>query len=194
MIKNIWLLDEVPACWPAPPGVRMAMCVALPDVLPAPRFAAVVIERFTDVAYADRPGGPTGCVVVAEEHPLRGADWLERRWRDGGPRFKHMAIARRAAGLTPREFSDRWRDRAGRVGATPIPEPARGLAYVQNHPLPGDRPFDAVNEVWFDDLDGLRARVDWFASHVDGEDDLVGEHWFLAVREEVRRTGGSGPP
>jgi hypothetical protein len=191
MIKNIWLSDEVPDPVSAPPGlrpVRVAVCVALPPG--RPRFAAVTIEWFTDADHQARytawRGPDPGDLVVAEEHPVRGADWLRRRWREGGPKLKHMAVARRAPGLTPEEFSRRWRDRAGRVGATPIPERARGLAYVQNHPLPGDQPFDAVNEVYFDDLDGLRTRVDWFAENVDGEDDLVGEHWFLAVREEVR--------
>ncbi|WP_128423090.1 hypothetical protein [Frankia sp. EI5c] len=129
-------------------------------------------------------------LVVAEEHPMRGLDWLEQRWRDGGPKLKHMAIARRAEGLTGSEFSDRWKNRAGSVGTTPIPDPAKGSAYVQNHPLSGDGldwPFDAVNEVYFDDLDGLRARITWFAENFDGkgEDDLVSESWFVAVREEI---------
>lgn len=195
MIKNIWLLDEVPAPAPADvPPVRTALCVALPEVTPDPRFAAVLIEWFTDTAHRDRhsaalPGPRPGLLVVAREHALRGADWLARRWHDGGPVLKHMAVARRAPGLTPQEFSERWRERAGRVGAVPVPDPARGRAYVQNHPLPGDTPFDAVNEVYFDDLAGLRTRVDWFAANTDGEDDLVGDHWFLAVREEVHRGG-----
>lgn len=50
-----------------------------------------------------------------------------------------------------------------------------------------DWAYDAVNEVYFDDLDGLRARIAWFAEHFDGvgEDDLAGESWFVAVREEA---------
>jgi hypothetical protein len=61
---------------------------------------------------------------------------------------------------------------------------------VQNHPLPttgADWAYDAVNEVYFDDLAGLRTRIAWFAQHFDGvgEDDLVGESWFVAVREEA---------
>ncbi|MWA03557.1 hypothetical protein F8568_024870 [Actinomadura sp. LD22] len=192
------------AALPAPQDVRpvrTVLCTALPDVLPGPRFAAISLQWFADAAHLTRfaswlasPDGAaepgSGQVVVVREHPLRGAEWLERRWREGGARLKHMAIARRAEHLTPDEFSDRWRDRAGRVGAVAIPARARGQAYVQNHPLPkseGTWPFDAVNEVYFDDLDGLRERIAWFAEHVDGtgEDDLVGEHWFVAVREEV---------
>jgi hypothetical protein len=188
--------------------VRAAACTALPDIFPDPRFDAIGLEWFADAAHLARfaswlasPQGAavsealsgaepgTGPVIVAREHALRGADWLERRWREGGARLKHMAIARRAAGLTAAEFSDRWRSRAGRVGTVPIPERARGRAYVQNHPLPGagaDWAYDAVNEVYFDDLAGLRTRIAWFAEHFDGvgEDDLVGESWFVAVREE----------
>jgi len=189
--------------------VRAATCTALPDVLPDPRFDAIGLEWFADAAHLARfaswlasprgaavsealSGGEPGAgpVIVAREHTLRGADWLERRWREGGARLKHMAIARRAASLTAAEFSDRWRSRAGRVGAVPIPEEARGRAYVQNHPLPdagAGWAYDAVNEVYFDDLDGLRGRIAWFAEHFDGvgEDDLVGESWFVAVREEA---------
>jgi hypothetical protein len=34
---------------------------------------------------------------------------------------------------------------------------------------------------------GLRTRIAWFAEHFDrvGEEDLVGESWFVAVREEA---------
>jgi hypothetical protein len=220
VIKRIRLMshtvadDRCAAAWraaataalSAPPDVRpvrAAACTALPDILPDPRFDAIGLEWFADAAHLTRftswlasPHGaavsqaPGGHIIVAREHSLRGADWLERRWREGGARLKHMAIARRAEGLTPAEFSERWRNRAGRVGAVPIPERARGQAYVQNHPLPRAEagwPYDAVNEVYFDDLDGLRTRIAWFAEHFDrvGEDDLIGESWFVAVREEA---------
>ncbi|MBL7500942.1 EthD domain-containing protein [Frankia sp. CNm7] len=229
MIKNIYLVEHTAesarqvtarraaatAALSAPPDVRpvrVAVCAALPDVLPVPRFEAVVLEWFVDDAHQARfaswlasPEGAAageglratamataeaGQLVVAREHPMRGADWLERRWREGGTAVKHMAIARRAAGLSRDEFSELWRNRAGKVGATPIPAEARGNAYVQNHPLPTDGhdwPFDAVNEVYFDDLEGLRARIAWFAENFDGvgEDDLVAESWFVAVREEI---------
>jgi hypothetical protein len=147
-----------------------------------------------------RPGPEPGAVeiptvtVEVEEVVLRGQDWLERRWRRGGNALKHMAIARRAEGLTPSEFSDRWRARAGTVrapgaaAAVAIPGEARGQAYVQNHPRPrtgGEWAYDAVNEVYFDDLEGLRRRIAWFEDTLSGgtEDDLVRENWFLAVDE-----------
>ncbi len=193
--------DDVVGVLDAPAGsrpVRVAVCTALPDVSPRPRHAGLAIEWFDDAEQLARAeawrstSGRTepGLVVVAEEHVLRGDDWLARRWNDGGTALKHVALATRADGLTVAEFQARWRAHAGSVGATPIPDDARGRAYAQNHPVPradGEWAYDAVNEVWFDDLDGLRTRVAWLSDAVqDGDDrDLFGASWFLAVREEL---------
>jgi hypothetical protein len=191
--------------------VRVALCTVAPELSDdEPRHDAIAIEWFTDEAHAERfaawlgdravgaelldPG--TSAVVLATEHVLRGGDWLDQRWRDGGPMFKHMAIARRAAGLSPAEFSERWRSRAGTVAkpgesaVTVIPEEARGLAYVQNHPCPladGDWAYDAINEVWFTDAESLAVRIAWFREHLGSgtEEDLVQDSSFLALREEV---------
>jgi hypothetical protein len=190
--------------------VRVAVCTVLSDMTPNPRHDGIGLEWFRDSEHLARfeawLAAADGTVVerqlgrvldvdaspvlVADEHVMRGGDWLEQRWRDGGAAFKHMAIARRAEGLTQAQFQDRWRSRAGKVGAVLIPDGARGLAYVQNHPVPrsdGVWAYDALNEVWFDDLDGLRRRIAWFAEVLgDGtEDDLVGESWFVAAREEI---------
>jgi hypothetical protein len=61
---------------------------------------------------ADRDARP---VIVAEEAVLRGAGWLDQRWKEGGEKLKHMALAVRAEGLTREEFSRAWRSRAGQV-------------------------------------------------------------------------------
>jgi hypothetical protein len=207
----------------APPAARpsrLAVCTTLPDLTgPGPRHDGIGIEWFTDVAHLRRfqewLGGPGGRalneqvdaavdrdaspVVVAEEAVLRGADWLERRWRCGGEKLKHMAIALRAGELTPGEFSARWRSRSGQVRrqgeaqATVIPDGVRGHAYVQNHPCPraaGDWAYDALNEVYFDDAESLRARIEWFRANLPDqiEEDLVRQSWFLAAREEVLLT------
>lgn len=138
-------------------------------------------------------------MIVADESVLRGADWLKQRWRRGGEKLKHMAIALRAAELTPAEFSDRWRSRAGQIrrpGAavvTLIPDAARGHAYVQNHPRPrtaGEWAYDALNEVRFDDARSLRTRIEWFRENLrdQAEDDLVRQSWFIAARETVLAT------
>jgi hypothetical protein len=200
-------LDEVTAAVDPPPDVRptrVAVCTALPDLVDtAAPYDAVALHWFADVERLERyeawragevVGEGTTAVVVADEVILRGAEWLERRWRDGGARLKHMAIAQRASGLTQAQFSERWRNHAGRVGragAAPvvIPDAARGQAYVQNHARPrvsGAWAYDAVNEVYFDDAAALRTRIEWLRENLDPSDDeLVRAAWFVAVREEV---------
>ena len=165
-----------------------------------PPYSAVDVQWFADRAAADAgeawllavdPAlGAGACRVVAEEVVLRGADYLARRWVEGGERLKMLSFGRRHPDLTPAEFSARWRSEAGRLGGDPIPDDVRGLAYAQNHPvLPAEEepewPLDAVNEVWFERLDHLRSRADWFAARPDAVPDFMsaGETWSLFVRE-----------
>ncbi|MGZ4693972.1 MAG: EthD domain-containing protein [Acidimicrobiales bacterium] len=203
----------------APPDVRpsrITVCTTMPGLTgPDPKHDGLGLEWFADPRHLERfeswlqtPDGRSSVtavqrivddqvspVIIADECVLRGADWLERRWRDGGAKLKHLAIARRSADLTAAEFSERWRDHAGRLGrsagaaTTVIPDDARGLAYVQDHPRPrpsGDWAYDALNEVWFDDVEGLRTRIEWFrANPPDPDDDLFRQSWFVAAREEI---------
>jgi hypothetical protein len=201
----------------APPGVRprrVVACTSLSGLGPDPVCDGIGIEWFGDVAHLGRfeewlasPGGApltlqledatqveASPLLVADEHVVRGEAWLDQRWRQGGQKLKHMAIATRAAGLSVAEFSERWRARAGTMGTATggvvsIPERARGRAYVQNHPRP-DAPaggYDALNEVYFDDLDSLRFRIEWFGQNLrqETEADLVSRSWFVAAREEL---------
>ncbi|MFB4309719.1 hypothetical protein [Actinomadura sp. GTD37] len=211
MIKRITLVtgdegaadlrDAAAGALDAPPGVRpsrVAVSTALPGLTgPEPRHDGIGVEWFTDAGHLRRfekwlgapgnaPGSAPGPVLVAEESVMRGAAWLDRRWRDGGEKLKHMAVAVRAEGLTPAGFSERWRGHSGRN----IADQVKGLAYVQNHPVPratGQWAYDAVNEVYFDDIAGLRARIEWFRENLPGpvRSDLFRASWFLAVREEV---------
>ncbi|HET6951237.1 MAG TPA: EthD domain-containing protein [Acidimicrobiales bacterium] len=205
----------------APAGVRparVAVCTTLAELTgPGAKHDGIGFEWFADAGHLARfeswlhtaegrsslaalaavAAAGASPVIVADECVLRGAGWLGQRWRDGGDKLKHMAIALRAAGLSAAEFSERWRHHAGRVGgpggapATVIPEGARGLAYVQDHPRPrpagDDWAYDALNEVWFDDVEGLRDRIAWFRENVpaDGDDGLVRRSWFVAAREQV---------
>jgi len=212
--------DAVAGATHAPPDVRpsrVVVCTTLPDLSgPDPKHDGIAIEWFADgdhlrrfQGWLDTPDGrlprqqidrvvdgEASPVIVAGESVLRGADWLERRWRHGGEKLKHMAIALRASELTPAEFSARWRSRAGQIrrpGAaevTVIPDAARGHAYVQNHPCPratGEWDYDALNEVYFDDIESLRTRIEWFRENLSGqaEEDLVRQSWFIAAREEA---------
>jgi hypothetical protein len=187
---------------------RVAVCLTLPSLTgTGSRHSGVAIEWFADAGQLERfarwPGGEDPAagladpadspVVLTEESVVRGADWLEQRWRDGGEKFKHMAMAVRDAGLTREEFSARWRAHAGAVPGpgsgtgVVIPADLRGHAYVQNHPCPGEWAYDAVNEVYFDDLAGLRARIEWFARTGPPPvgNGLFGQSWFIAAREIV---------
>jgi hypothetical protein len=129
--------------------------------------------------------------VPVDEVVARGADALVARWADGGERFKMMSFGRRRATLTRDEFARRWRAEAGRLGGERIPDDVRGLAYVQDHPLGDDPPLDAINEVWFDGLDGLRRRAEWFAARpLPAELVAPDDCWSAYLREEV--VAGSG--
>jgi hypothetical protein len=179
---------------------------------PRPRFAAVDEQWFVDAAGAlandawlatidpelcagSASFAAGSCLVVAEEVVLRGREYLDTRWAVGGERYKMMSFGKRNPRVTLREFSTRWRNEAGRLGPTSIPADVRGLAYVQNHPVPLDGrewPLDAVNEVWFERLEDLGRRVAWFAARQDaalrsGAVRLMSptETWSMYVRESV---------
>lgn len=177
----------------------------------SPRHQLVTTAWFSDrehlgrfdraLGRSRRPGPATRPTLAARELLLRGGDVLP-----GLTPYKHMALARRAEGLSPEEFSRRWAAHSGRAGGTVLPEVVRGQAYAQNHPLlsadgePSDapdnrydaanlsdaiNPYDAINEVWFAREDDLAARIKWFADHaMDSSDaDLFGPRWFLAATE-----------
>jgi len=189
--------------------VRLTVSVSLPEIAADQRHDGVALEWFGDREHLRRfeswLGTPPGRavqrlrseviefdaspVVVTSEQVTRGADWLERRWQEGGPKLKQLAIATRADGLTLPQFLERWRDRAG---PAPIPDAYRGLAYVQNHPLAEDGrdwAYDAINEVYFDDADSLLARIAYFERELTGGagGDLIRANWFLAVSEDPIR-------
>jgi hypothetical protein len=173
---------------PDPRAVRAVACEVIPELSdPVPPHQWIMVEWFPPGVMPVAP--VEWLAVIAEEAVLRGAPWLEQRWTDGGPMVKHMALATRAAGLTQAEFAARWRAHAGTAGGARIPDEARGLAYVQNHPVAGQWPYDAVNEVYFDNLDGLRRRVEWFWANAPAPADgsLFGQSWLLAVRGVVIR-------
>ncbi len=216
--SRLWR-DAVAAAATAPEParpIRLTVSTALREVVADQQYDGVALEWFTDEPHLLRfetwlrtPDGQlperllaeavelgASPVVVADERVARGADWLERRWRDAGPKLKQLAIARRADGLTLPEFLDLWRSRAGTIGAAPIPEAFRGLAYIQNHPraMDGrDWAYDAINEVYFDEVDSLLARIAYFERELTdrAESDLVSANWFLAVREEPIEPGGA---
>jgi hypothetical protein len=169
------------------PALCTALCTILPDLSDPFVSDAITIEWLSMTHRHCSISVDESSTLIVDERAVRGAEWLEGRWRVGGVRFKHMGVAVKAAGVSREEFPRRWRAHAGRSGGTTIPEGVRGRAYVQNHPVqPG--PYDAINEVWFDDLEGLRRRVDWFRENPPA-DPLFSRFWLLAVREEALGEG-----
>ena len=186
--------------------LRAAVCTALPGVLDSePKHDNVTLEWFADPAHLERfeawldasdPRAVDAPTVVADELVLRGADWLEQRWRDGGPKLKHMALATRPSELSAAEFSGRWRTQAGAVTRggtrTEIPVEARGLAYVQNHPrsrAAGEWAYDAdfltEVEVVFVSDGPDRTRVELEHRGLDAYGDQA-----PAMREQFESPGG----
>jgi hypothetical protein len=191
--------------------VRLTVSVSLPEIA-GQRYDGVALEWFSDREHLRRfeswLGTPAGRavqglrseviehddspVVVAGERVVRGGDWLDRRWREGGPKLKQLAIATRADGLTLPRFLERWRGRTGPAGAAAIPDAFRSLAHVQNHPLVDDGrewAYDAINEVYVDDADRLLALIAYLERALAGgaDSDLVRASWFVAVSEDPIR-------
>jgi hypothetical protein len=117
---------------------------------------ALVLDGLAAPAYTGVGGSGEGDVALeVEELVLRGTP---------GGAFTMMSYGRRNPALSRPAFVERWTSEAGSLGGEVIPDEVRGLAYVQYHPVDDDPPFDAVNQVWFDDLDALRTRAEWFAA------------------------------
>lgn len=116
--------------------------------LPPPRFAAVLLT--------DGPTDAGDGIEVTEE--------LRRGPVPEAATYRMIAVARRNPSLSRTEFARRWRAEAGKLGAEAIPDDVLGLAYAQLHPVADDPPYDAINLVWFDSLEALRRRAEWFAA------------------------------
>lgn len=167
------------------PGLSRPRFAAVEVLWPTDDAAAGISDRETTAASGHTPDHGT-VVVDVDEVVARGGDALAARWADGGERFKMMSFGRRNPALTRAEFVERWRAEAGRLGGDRIPDDLRGSAYVQDHPRGDDPPFDAINEVWFDRLDDLRRRAEWFAARPTPADLMSPtECWSLYLRELV---------
>jgi len=167
-----------------PPGAphRLTVCEAFGDAGGGPpEYDGVTVAWFDDVEAGPRVRGrmDTGVGPVrryrrVRRRDRRGArparpDYIDARWEQHGneQKVKMMSVAKRADGLSPAEFSERWKTQSGRHGDSKMPPEVLGMAYAQNHPVPvaeHEWPYDAVNEVWFDDRKGCSARLDYFAA------------------------------
>ena len=93
------------ACWPRIRVVHLGVVEAWFD-------DPAHLHRF-ESGHVDGIHGST--VVSAEAVVLRGAGWLERRWLDDRPGSSTWRWRSGPAASAPIEFSERWRDHAGRA-------------------------------------------------------------------------------
>jgi hypothetical protein len=183
VIKRITFGDGfLPACAEA---VRATLARTLVEYDAEPRAPyEYVLTEWLEGPVGERSGA---AIVLAREEIKRGSDWLDAHRQDGRPKLKHMTIATRASGLTGEQFAQRWSTHAGTSGGTPIPDEARGSAYIQNHPLldRGEWPYDAINEVYLEDAAALRSRIEWFAANdvANRDRDLFGTTQYLILEE-----------
>ena len=69
--------------------------------------------------------------------------------------IKQVTFFKRRPDLEPAAFHDYWRNRHPEFVCR-LPGLKR---YVQNHAVADDGPFDGIAEVWFDDMDAMRANA-----------------------------------
>jgi len=69
--------------------------------------------------------------------------------------IKQATFFKRRPDLAPAAFHDYWRNRHPEFVCR-IPGLRR---YVQNHAITDDGPFDGIAEVWFEDMDAMRANA-----------------------------------
>jgi uncharacterized protein (TIGR02118 family) len=104
---------------------------------------------------------------------------------------KAIFIVAKLPGLTPSEFFERWEEVQG-----PLTARMPGLRrYVQNHAIPasyvgGRHTHDGWSELWFDDLDALRAAVaspQWRAVREGGEMLFAAPIGVGVARERIQK-------
>jgi uncharacterized protein (TIGR02118 family) len=109
---------------------------------------------------------------------------------------KGIFIASKLPGLTHAEFFARWQHHHG-----PLAAKAPGLRrYVQNHAIPdayanGTQTHDGWAEMWFDDLDSLRAAIaspEWLAVTEDGATLFAQPVGVGVARERIQKDPAGG--
>ena len=74
----------------------------------------------------------------------------------GATMIKQVSFFRRRKDLSPEDFREHWRTKHADVVRR-----LNGLVrYVQNHALDSSSGFDGIAEVWFEDMESMRANVD----------------------------------
>jgi len=82
--------------------------------------------------------------------------------------IKVISMLKRRADLSHEQFSDYWYNVHAPFGNKIAPPEALSARYVQNHALKmkggGDAPYDAVAELYFEDMAAMKRWIDWYNS------------------------------
>jgi uncharacterized protein (TIGR02118 family) len=108
---------------------------------------------------------------------------------------KVIVLLKRKEGVTREEFARHWQEAHGPLAANLPPGLRR---YVQNHPVQilngGEQKFDGVAEIWYDDIQSVKAVNDFYLSQrgmTIREDEKkyfdMSKAIFLVVEEKVIR-------
>ncbi len=111
--------------------------------------------------------------------------------------IKVISLLKRKEGLSHEEFSKYWFEKHAPFGNSIAPPEALSKRYVQNHALQlgkGESPYDAVAELYFDDIAGMQRWIDWYYSDAGKplrDDELnfmdVGKRIIVVTDERVMR-------
>ncbi|GAN00330.1 hypothetical protein U91I_03996 [alpha proteobacterium U9-1i] len=82
--------------------------------------------------------------------------------------IKVISMLKRRADITHQHFSDYWYNIHAPLGNRIAPADALSARYVQNHALTmkggGEAPYDAVAELYFEDMAAMKRWTDWYHS------------------------------
>lgn len=82
--------------------------------------------------------------------------------------IKVISMLKRRADLSHEQFSDYWYNVHAPFGNRIAPPEALSARYVQNHALKmrggGDAPYDAVAELYFEDMAAMKRWIEWYNS------------------------------
>jgi|CXWL01.1.fsa_nt_gi uncharacterized protein (TIGR02118 family) len=82
--------------------------------------------------------------------------------------IKVISMLKRKEGMSRAEFSKYWFEKHAPFGNEIAPREALSKRYIQNHALQfpgkGEGPYDAVAELYFEDMAGMQRWIDWYWS------------------------------
>ena len=101
--------------------------------------------------------------------------------------IKQVSFFRRRKDLSPEDFREHWRTKHADVVRR-----LNGLVrYVQNHGLNSSSGFDGIAEVWFEDMESMRANVDTPELESIRIDESIRAPWarLLPMNTSLRKPG-----